>query len=73
MKTQTPKPASIAKTRWAAYAAAGVATALASTNSAEAVIHYSGPLDLRFHEGGRSFSLDPAQRFFPIVYLSEFL
>ena len=36
------KPASIAKTRWVAYAAAGAATALAGSQSAEAAIHYSG-------------------------------
>jgi hypothetical protein len=41
-KSRHRKPASIAKTRWAAYAAAGAATALAGTNSAEATIHYSG-------------------------------
>ena len=39
------KPASIAKTRWLAYATAGAATALAGSNSAEATIHYSGPIN----------------------------
>ena len=67
------KPSSVANKRWAAYAAAGVATALASTNSAEAVIHYSGPLDLRFHEGGRSFSLDQPSDFFRLsIYLNSY-
>jgi MYXO-CTERM domain-containing protein len=42
------KPASIAKTRWAAYAAAGAATALAGSNSAEAAIHYSGVVNVHF-------------------------
>lgn len=51
------KPASIPKTRWAAYATASAATAL-TVSSAEAVIHYSGRLDLHFHEGDRTFSLD---------------
>ena len=42
------KPASIADTRWASYAAAGAATALAGSNSAEGAIHYSGRLDVLF-------------------------
>jgi hypothetical protein len=48
MKTLRRKPASIAKTRWAAYAAAGAATALVGTNSSEAAIHYSGILNEKF-------------------------
>jgi len=48
MKTLRRKSASIAKTRWAAYAAASAATAFAGTKSAEAAIHYSGRLDVRF-------------------------
>ena len=46
-KTRCSKHASIAKTRWAAYAAAGAATALAGSHSAEAAIHYSGPLNVQ--------------------------
>src|SRR5438034_7657027 len=42
------KPASIPKTRWAAYAAAGAATALAGSQSVDAAIHYSGFLDKVF-------------------------
>ena len=44
MKTDklSRKPASIAKTRWAAYATAGAASAFTCVNSAEATIHYSG-------------------------------
>lgn len=41
------KATSIAKTRWAAYAAAGAATAIVGSNSAEAAIHYSGPLNVQ--------------------------
>ena len=41
-KTLYRKPASIAKGRWAAYAAAGAASAFTGANSAEATIHYSG-------------------------------
>ncbi len=48
MKNVRRKPASIAKTRWAAYAAASAATALAGSNSLEAAIHYSGLLDVPF-------------------------
>src|SRR5436190_16466589 len=52
------KPASIAKTRWVAYAAAGAATALAGSQSAEAAIHYSGRVDVLF-------TLGPADNFKP--------
>jgi hypothetical protein len=47
-KTLHSRPASIPKKRWAAYAAAGVATALAGSNSLEAAIHYSGFLNVTF-------------------------
>ena len=65
MKSNRPrfKPASIAKARWAAYATAGAATALAGSNSAEAAIHYSGIVNVHFppdrvkHE---TFPLDQA-------------
>ena len=55
------EPASIAKTRWAAYATAGVATALAGSQSMEAAIHYSGILDVRFprhRDRAHTFQLD---------------
>ena len=42
------RPASIAKTRWAAYAAASAATALAGSQTADAAIHYSGLLHETF-------------------------
>ena len=38
----------ITRGRWAAYAAASAATALAGNHSAEAAIHYSGPVNARF-------------------------
>jgi PEP-CTERM motif len=55
----------IPKTRWAAYATAGAATALAGVNSAEADIHYSGPLSIVFDAAPGStaiqtFTLDNA-------------
>src|SRR5262249_30059694 len=55
------KPASIAKTRWAAYATAGAASAFTCANSAEATIHYSGIIHKFFGSCGdksHSFQLD---------------
>ena len=55
------KPASIGKTRWVAYAAAGAATALAGSQSVDAAIHYSGVLDVHFpadRERIKAFPLD---------------
>jgi MYXO-CTERM domain-containing protein len=48
VKSLRRKPASIAKTRWTAYAVAGATTALVGSNSAEAAIHYSGILNEKF-------------------------
>jgi hypothetical protein len=48
MKSPRRKPACIAKTRWAAYATAGVASSFISANSAEATIHYSGLINQNF-------------------------
>jgi len=48
MKTLRRKSVSITNSRWAAYATAGAATALAGVNSAEADIHYSGVLNTSF-------------------------
>ena len=42
----------VSHSRWAAYAAASAATALAGTNSAEAAIHYSGLLEVKFRGHG---------------------
>lgn len=42
------KSAVVNKSRWAAYATAGAATAIAGANSAEADIHYSGPINQHF-------------------------
>ncbi len=67
MKTKTSlrrKFASIKHSRWAAYATAGAATALAGANSAEADIIYSGPIN-------RSFQL-PAQGGEDNVLANEF-
>jgi hypothetical protein len=60
MKTFSCKAASIPKTRWAAYAAAGAATALGGTPSpAEAEIHYSGFVHHNFERGPFTAPLDP--------------
>jgi len=65
------KPASIAKTRWVAYAAAGAATALAGSQSAEAAIHYSGRVNELFLVGDAdSFKLDRPSDFFRLSHTS---
>ena len=61
-KNRNRKSASIGQTRWIAYAAAGAATALGGARSAEAAIHYSGPINhvFRGDTGGFAFfSLTP--------------
>jgi len=63
MKNFRSKRAFIAKSRWASYATAGIATALAGNQSAEAAIHYSGRMDVPFppHENtAQEFPLDQA-------------
>jgi hypothetical protein len=65
-KTRRNRSASIAKTRWAAYAAAGAATALTGSHSAEAAIHYSGILNVPFQphkDHAKRFPLDQAGDF----------
>src|SRR4029453_6904929 len=55
------KPVSIAKTRWAAYATAGAASAFTCANSADATIHYSGLIHEYFGsecDKSASFQLD---------------
>ena len=65
------KPASIAKTRWVAYSAAGAATALAGSQSAEAAIHYSGRVNELFLVGDAdSFKLDRPSDFFRLSHTS---
>src|SRR5216117_161910 len=65
------KPASIPKTRWVAYAAAGAATALAGSQSAEAAIHYSGRVNELFLVGDAdSFKLDRPGDFFRLLHTS---
>jgi hypothetical protein len=69
------KPASIAKTRWAAYATAGVATALAGSQSVEAAIHYSGILNVRFpphRDRAHEFQLDQPGDFLSFAHFAGF-
>jgi hypothetical protein len=45
-KTSRRRPiANVSQTRWIAYATAGAATAVAGASTAEASIHYSGPIN----------------------------
>ena len=74
MKTLRRKPASIAKTRWAAYATAGAATALAGSHSLEAAIHYSGPVHVNFPPNKSktvTFPLDQAGDFFQFEHFGS--
>ncbi len=65
------KSASIAKTRWVAYAAAGAATALAGSQSAEAAIHYSGRVNELFLVGhADNFELDQPGDVFRLSHTS---
>ena len=56
MKNIPRKQVSLAKSRWAIYATAGAATALAAASSAEGEIFYSGLVDIGFNPppGGSS-------------------
>ena len=62
---------SLTNSRWAAYATAGAATALAGVGTAEADIHYSGPINQLFSAppGGSvaaTFALAPGASFIPV-------
>jgi hypothetical protein len=60
MKTDSRKThaVSIPSSRWLAYAAAGAATTLTGTSSADAEIHYSGRVDVTFrHNDTKSVEL----------------
>ena len=60
MKThrkQERKINSIANGRWTAYATAAAATGLAATHTAEATVHYSGPINQRV-AGVHGFDFD---------------
>lgn len=74
IKTLRRKPASIAKTRWTAYAAAGAASAFTCANSAEGTIHYSGIINRVFddcHSDTATFPLDQPGNFFRLRHSLE--
>ena len=48
MKPTTPRKNSVSKKRWLAYATASAASMVAGGQSADAAIHYSGPLHFAF-------------------------
>jgi hypothetical protein len=52
------KPLTLKNSRWAAYAAAGAATAVGATATTEAAIHYSGPINEHFAAGSGSAQSD---------------
>jgi PEP-CTERM motif len=65
------KKLSLTNSRWAAYATAGAATAISGINTAEAVIHYSGPINQSFNappgsSTGATFALAPGASFVPV-------
>jgi len=73
--------AKVSHSRWLAYATASVATALAGSHSAEAAIHYSGILNVRFRphqDDTKTFPLDQAgdsmvfQRLESSIYFGRF-
>jgi len=75
IKRLRSKPASIAKTRWAVYATAGVATALAGSPSVEAAIHYSGILNVRFprdRDRVHTFQLDQPGDFLAFSHFASY-
>ena len=66
------KPASITKTRWIAYAAAGAATALAGSQSAEAAIHYRSVNEKFLVGDADNFKLDRPGDFFRLSHTSYY-
>ena len=64
------RPVSFSNSRWTAYATAGAATALGCAATAEAEIHYSGPINQLFNAPPASsvqatFNLAPGASFIP--------
>ena len=58
----------MSNSRWVAYAAAGAATAVGAATTAEAAIHYSGPINEHFAAGSGTnsvhyFNLSPGNSF----------
>ena len=59
MKTNRPRPrnaAFIKNTRWIAYTTAAAATAVSGAQSADAFVHYSGPINQPFNAASGTYS-----------------
>ena len=61
-RSQKSKAVTIPRTRWLGYAAAGAATALAGATSADAEIHYSGPIQAMFGPNENKIATFPLDR-----------
>jgi len=74
MKALRYGSASISNSRWLAYTSAGVASAFAAANSAEATIHYSGPIHRNFKGcQAANFRLDQPADFIRLKHSSFLL
>ena len=74
MKALRYGSASISNSRWLAYTTAGVASAFAAANSAEATIHYSGPIHRNFKGcQAANFRLDQPADFIRLKHSSFLL
>src|SRR5438067_9429624 len=66
--------ANLSQTRWIAYATAGAATAVAGAGTAEASIHYSGPINQEINAPNSQssavfhFALAPGASFSPFFF-----
>ncbi len=68
------RPAVITNSRWLAYATAGLASSFAADQSADAEIHYSGPLNITFdaspgHPVRMKFPLNNGSAYFGLANL----
>ena len=73
-RARSRKPAVIANSRWLAYATAGLASSFAAGQSADAEIHYSGPLNILFdaspgHPVHKKFPLNDRSAYFGFANL----
>jgi hypothetical protein len=73
MKVRRRKSVSVANSRWGAYATAGAASALAGVSSADADIHYSGPLNIAVNNSVTAHqAFDMAADFFILGHFPSF-
>jgi hypothetical protein len=74
-RARSRKSALITNSRWLAYATAGASSAFTCVNSAEAIIHYSGPINQRFNQCYgeiATFPLDESPDFIRLTHSLEF-